>query len=257
MGHLAIWDIAFALGVFTQLMKIADWILRPKQQNWVRDLCDSITLRLEYTKPLTWFRNVQQHRTQYLVISGASVIFLLLLYSKFQVVQNSASIATFLLLWCIPTAFVFYRWGTGWIRWLYGDGRFRPFILKYLGFVFGGFLIICSIFSIQIAVVLPLVFLMNKLDPSGLWLRIVVFFYLLVVVPVAGVLGAWWIVIVSGYFVILMQIILIVLACVVAVLRAIAWRVVEYNKGPVAALSLLLTTACGFIAAYLHISLTP
>ena len=117
-------------------------------------------------------------------------------------------------------------------------------------------LIIQSIFSIQVAVVLPLLFFMDKLDASSLWFRIVVFFYLLVLVPLASVLGVWWIVTVSGYFVILMQIILIVLACVVAVLRAIAWRVVEYNKGPVAALSLLLTTACGFIAVYLHISRT-
>ena len=44
-------DVLFVVGVIVNLVKGADLILRPHQQKWLQDKCNSLALYLDYTKP--------------------------------------------------------------------------------------------------------------------------------------------------------------------------------------------------------------
>jgi hypothetical protein len=44
-------DYVFGVGLIVQVTKLLDWLLRPSQQEWLTDLCETITLRLDALHP--------------------------------------------------------------------------------------------------------------------------------------------------------------------------------------------------------------
>jgi len=246
MSQLIVWDVAVAVGVLVQATKLADWILRPKQQEWVRDIFDSITLRLDEAKPLRWFRLIERRSIQYsLVCTSAAAAIKIGLggYFKGRTGWTWNDLKTCLVLF-VPPFFIFYWWGHAIIGRIYGKGQFGPFVIKYVAFVLTSVL--------AGGLVLLLLYMTALVMPSSwsLGTRIDIAFAIMALL--GWVIIVSWIITVSGLFAITAQLILIVLAGLLIPLRAVAWRIVEYNKGPWAAISLLVTVICTAIDLYLR-----
>ncbi|HEV2146271.1 MAG TPA: hypothetical protein VGR37_02550 [Longimicrobiaceae bacterium] len=74
-------DLAFWISVILLLTREAGLILRPHQQQYVADLVEALTLRLEYIRPLLWLKG-RSLRTQArpLLLIGSSQLLLLVAY---------------------------------------------------------------------------------------------------------------------------------------------------------------------------------
>jgi len=242
------WDSAFILGLLIQTTKLADLILRPKQQEWVRNICESATLRLEYLRPLTWFGEIQNHKVQNFLVAQTAIIGIAFDAS----LKHFPFELTILYFWftCIPALFVLHTRGLPLVRWIYASGEFRSFIWRYFQFflVGGGVKIFIAMLSAYLAELIPL-----NLDPGNpLHVGALGIVMLFVFGPIAVLSICIWIILVMGLLAIFGQLILFGLAALIVPFRAIAWRVVEYNKGPWAALTLLATACVGAVDLYLH-----
>lgn len=258
-GPQTFWDAAFLLGLVTQATKLLDWILRPKQQKWVANVFDSIALRLHYAKPLTWFRAFGVPRVQVILIVVASAYLLIQdltsltnAITHFQDDQVVADL-TFYASYILGIGFavlVMLRWGVRLFRWIYGEGNFGTFFWRWLSVEISSSLGLAMMFGIFLAWFCVLA--ASNL-PSLLWqiLAVGLVFWMTATIALIWTVGM---ISLSGFLVIAVQLALVLLSLLIAPLRFIVWRVVEFNKGPVAALSLLTTVACGAIAGYLHLN---
>jgi len=75
----------FVVGLLINTLKGADLILRPHQQRWLQDKLDSLTLRLEYTRPLQWYARVAGLKVQIVLtaLSATLQVTLLLTIASF------------------------------------------------------------------------------------------------------------------------------------------------------------------------------
>jgi hypothetical protein len=60
-------QILLVAGILVNLIKGGELLLRPYQQKWLQDKCDTLALRLDYTKPLEWYLKFNQFKTQFLL----------------------------------------------------------------------------------------------------------------------------------------------------------------------------------------------
>jgi len=249
MSHYFIWDTAFALGIMLQVTKLADFLLRPKQQEWVRGKCESFTLRLEYFRPLTWFYQIQDHKIQNFFIAQVAVL-------AMAVDASLASLPlplmlVYLCILCGPAFLLLYTRGIPIVRWIYGNGHFGIFIWRYFQFLLIGGMLKLLIAAISVC---NNKFILPHIDPSNSFYSLMMFPLGLILLALASISLCVWIILVLGLFAIVAQLLLLALSAFVALFRAIAWRVVEYNKGPWAALTLLVTAILGCFDLYLHVT---
>lgn len=64
-------EILLIVGIFVNLIKGGELILRPHQQKWLQDKFETFVLMLDYTKPLEWYIN--KSRKKVFWISGWSI----------------------------------------------------------------------------------------------------------------------------------------------------------------------------------------
>jgi hypothetical protein len=63
-------QILLVVGVFINLVKGADLILRPHQQKWLQEQFESLALWLDYTRPLRFYKDTRRHMYhQFYVVS--------------------------------------------------------------------------------------------------------------------------------------------------------------------------------------------
>jgi hypothetical protein len=138
------WDIPFAVALLVQATKLGDWILLPDQKKAVQDCFDTVALKIDDVKPLSWFKSFKSNWKQHFVICfgvGLCVLAILSFVNDWHYLTASykgSSIVPSIIVWVglalVPAVGVYaiVRLGEDLVNWLYSDGRFRPFFVRYL-----------------------------------------------------------------------------------------------------------------------------
>jgi hypothetical protein len=253
MGHII--EILLVAGILANVLKGAELILRPHQQKWVQTKVEYMTLWLEYSKPLEWFRRITRKQIQIIAIVIILVIFLFILsdllmrwgifFSRDDKLTMAIMLFFVLINGLIPViALTVY--GSKFLYWLYSEGKFLVFLRKYFSFAVLSSMALFLLFHV-------IKWIASYLNPTEKITGIN--FHLLMACIVAGIfLCIFYIAFVISVlclFIIITQIILFVAEVILIALRAIAWRVSEYNKGAFAAVILVFTILLGAGEAYL------
>jgi hypothetical protein len=143
------------------------------------------------------------------------------------------------------SVFLFYRYAlkrhaAPLIDWLYSEGRFFTFVLRFLRFSFAYILIYLILLATAVGV--------------GKFPNPILFNIGRTVLTISSVfVFALNVVFLAGLIVIVFQALLLLLSSLIRFAEFITWKIVEYNKGAVAAITGLLTLALGMITAVFHI----
>jgi hypothetical protein len=280
-------EILFIVGVFVNLIKGADLILRPHQSAWIQDRFDSFALWLDFTRPLDWY--AKRH--------GAKKIFLILLSLTVAVFFSIFYISERQLIYLIfPIAFLFplvwairlirnkerfqaweesqsdrprtdaipikslnqlhYRLNAPLQNWLFrsstaGDYLVRPLVV----FIVGAFWI--ALWPSYVLGMFTLMDLMRPLMPLHGWKMLMWF------LPLGSLLAIGMILItifmvepaVTGIVCLVLcgtTVLMLLTEGILKVVRGTVWRIAEYNKGAFAAIALIVTVALGLAELYLR-----
>lgn len=258
---MTILDLVLIIGILTNVVKGADLILRPHQQKWINDKFESLTLWLDYAKPLKWFSNLATSRGQIILILIGSlelvaVAIIVLLFKRNDNVPRSERLTQILVLvislLCIPV--IVKRIGPKVTSWLFGDAKILRFLMRYILLIIGGYIIL----GLYQAVVMIFIWLfssrksyfdfMDATLDSNSWEHSA---YLISIMALWPFFTFFWILIQVGGIVLWAAVILFLLEVLLKIGRGIAWRITEYNKGAYAALTLILTIFIGIVDLYL------
>lgn len=239
------------VGVVANLLTLADFVVRPHQARWLQSKFERLLGVLNHMRPLLWARRASElNRANTLAIVGVIPVALAI-----SVLGIAAGLAlTSLLAIALAYGAIRLMWliSNRIVGWLVGDshpallGLRAVCILACLGISIAG--AIASVSSYDALIVKdPHADISNSAEFTMRWLLVVT------VVPGAIIVSA-------------ALLPAIAILCVVAVsatsellvmfLRGIVVRVVEYNKGAVAALVLLATVVVGIVRLCL-IGATP
>lgn len=252
-------DVVFVIGLLVNTIKLADLALRPHQQKRLQEWSEAMTIRLDDLKPLAWFQMFGKPKAwRILLFIGLAEFFAVALIAIFAQVHEEQvrsdiyivqALAILASLVSIP--YIVRRAGPRLMNWLFASQRPWIFIRRYCGLIAGGFTTFI-VYQMLLWLVLWLIFHKQASfgdffdgmdDPhspahwglvSGLLLCWPVFTFFWIAVQVGGL--ALWAVVFLGFAEFILKL-----------ARAIAWRLVEYNKGVFAALTLIVTAAVGII----------
>lgn len=260
-------EILLIVGILTNVLKGAEILLRPHQQKKVQTFFDHLTLKLEYTSPLKWFGYFLKNKIQVVFITIASLFLLIgylgillsdfadLYYERYSddhsypadipIFVITIAVAICIAIWAVPTSIVLIYRGNRVVKWLYAEGNSSIFTKRL--FYFWGVPVFFNMVPILGLIPIVPAIILEKILPSILF-WIFLFIYALALVIVSG---CWSVIGFAAYFTFLAQITCFCLEVLVRLLRAIAWRIVEYNKGAFAAVILLFTVLLGVVETYL------
>lgn len=231
--------ILLTIGILTNLLKGADLLLYSHQKKWVQSKFETLTLWLEYTKPLSWYTKFTSKKGRSILLTFISL--LLFYFWSPDLTIGSLSILPWLPVISLAVSLIFLRrYIVRMADWVLGDQSY-PFVINR-AFILGGITAISfNIFWMVIAVALRV---MNDVTPDiqyVMWI-VTVMLVILIMMPCIA-LGAE------------LLFMLLCLTCIVFLLvifeyalklfRGIAWRIIEYDKGVYAALTLILTIGLG------------
>ena len=236
-------ELLFIIGLLINLTKGADLMLRPYQQKWIQSKTETLALWLEYAYPLKWLGKLTTRKAHIVI----AIIAVALYYSIFFLwVIPSTSISIFERI--IIHGIGFYalcRSAYLFVKWLLSDDnpvkfvhRFILVLIVLIGIIIGGLIV----FYVWIG---------DETISFRIYeLGIIKLIILVVVLSLAIALMIAWLIV----GIIFPLIILIYLVQTLILLsRAVVWRIVEYNKGVWAALTLLATIVLGSIELYLKV----
>jgi hypothetical protein len=256
-GHML--DAALALGVLINLVKAGDLVLRPNQQARVQAWIEDLTLRVEEIRPIGWLeRLTRPHAHVVLVLVGVFEFVLVLLLvtlvpagktAALGPVGSNVFVMQLVAIVCSVPALVLTakRYGPPFVAWLLGPAPVRGVTRRFLKTLVLGFLVL----GLYEVILFGLVFFLWGDVPfdamelpigeggPGIWVLggglLVVwpaFTWFWVITQVAGLI--LWAIVGVRFFEMLLKWI-----------RALCWRVVEYNKGAWAAVVLIITIMLG------------
>ena len=235
-------DIALIISILVQLTKFSDFIFSEKQKKIFQNKAEDFTLRLSELNPQRYMQLVFQERFSrnfalaiaYAILFAFSGALIYALSENGKVVRfksvSEVIGGTFII--CLTGAIGFKIYGFRLLNWLLRR-KFWFFVLRWylLSLVMNILIILIS------GIVIGEDFGIHKtVQYSVLWLIILSGF---------GVIS--YVLLLYGMVVILYQIILFIIIILVKFSKWFAWRVAEYNKGAIAAISLVLTIALGII----------
>jgi hypothetical protein len=250
-------EILLYIGVLATLLKGADIILRPKQQAWVQEKFETLTLRLDYTKPLTWYAKFKIRKNRVvLIIVSALLYFILAIGLAWRNWQPYTQYN--LMMVAVFTFFVVlefmdrHRSEHPIIKFLLSGQGFLIFLLRPILILAAGAAIILA----YLAIVTVLVWFMIS-D------QVVIFIILLYgSIAILGILITFNIPLVQiemlavlSLCIVCVAIFLLVTEGAIRILRGIAWRIVEYNKGAYAAIILFITIILAIIELFMKAKL--
>ncbi len=277
-------ELLLVVGILVNLIKGADLILRPYQQKWLQDKFDTLTLKLDYSRPLDWYVSTSRKRIYWISI-GVFIVGLYalsFLYEKFVGLGELHEFRTgyewiicsvlFLILLMRdlikyfrkrdkeeqeiskgPERSTVTEWIIGWVM---SSNGFAGQILRVLLMGFGASMIVIVSFYV---LALYLSFLIKWLLPPGKEGHIG--WYFLLAFPGTFLLGFVLIFslrgVVASFFIITLSIVFLLTELLLKCLRAIFWRIAEYNKGAFAAIVLLVTIVLGITELYLKTRTLP
>ena len=254
-------DAAFFLGVLATCVQAADFLIRPAQKQRIQLFAEAATLHLEEIRPLEWlkfFRTAKARQLLYLtIVCGYQLRSVYHGWESRQVLTHDQMVvgpALFLL--GLPLLALSFWYGPILVGWLYSDGKLTRFLERWL------LLIYTTFFGILLGIA-GLLYAFHKtsepqLDterafhdlatsfPSLMMMASICMVYVLMALfSETSLLSTVGAVIVAAY------IFAFILELGLKILRAFAWRVVEYNKGASPAILLILTSILGLWKLYL------
>ncbi len=246
---ISILNFTFVIGVLIQFIKLGDLILRPHQQKKIQELAESFVLRLEYVKPMEWFKSLIKRGWVFWFnyCTSSAMMYVSIEYffeniKKSHGIYNNLVIAVTTLSMILGTLFIFHKYGHKLFIWLYSESRFKLFIVRYIYIILAYFLIMALgclvVYYLQLCILNSGYFIVRFL-----FMSLLLFFTLLF--AVYGTTSC--VVICAAGYVLNFYFFLLILTIILKFLRAIVWRIVEYNTGAWAAYTLLATVAIGII----------
>lgn len=245
-------EILLIIGIFANLLKGADLLLRRKQQDWIQEKFEILTLRLDYTRPLDWYTGFKSRKARLSFIIASSLLYFSLDISISLINWNQVTVY-----WLLLRVLVI-----SWITWQFIDRTKREHpLIKFIlsGERFNLFLSRpCLILAMGIAINIALatlliafflsyisgelvgciILLYSELFILGLFLT----FMPIIEIEMLAVLSL---------LVLLTSVILLISEALLRIIRGIAWRIVEYTKGAYAAIVLLITVVLSILELYL------
>jgi hypothetical protein len=239
-------DFPLAIAALVQVTKVLEILLSPAQQKWIQTTVETVTLLLAEIKPLRWFQILQIKQAQR-ILTWTAVYVIIFATFEWVLLASPDSIASVDILIPAFCLFLSPRYGmmeyvARLINWLYSEGRFRTFAFRLLCFY-------CLYIIFTLSVISAIAFLSGFFFPIKPPPKVLTNVVLVVISMWFLVSGT---VIVSGSIVILAQTFLLLLSALIRFAEFITWKIVEYNKGAVAAISGFLTLALGIITAVFH-----
>jgi len=237
-------DLAFVLALLVQFTKGTDLLLRTHHQRWVQTTAETVTLWLSEVAVLRWYservnaRLVAVVDTGVLVFWGVDLLFMertalpKTLPPSILDVSSEVHLISILILGIATVILVRRKVNAPLRSWLHARGRFWLFLVR--------FVLVVAVFLAFAFVVLRWIVPWAEEQ----YLRNGVPFDVMMILALPfGALGAiLQIHIITGVLVIAVRVLVGLAALSVWLLREFMWRVVEYNKGAWAALSLAVTT---------------
>jgi hypothetical protein len=229
-------DILFITGVLINFIKGADLILRPHQQKWLQKKFESITLWLEYFKPLAWLSKLTTARGQIILLMTGSIEFVgvavvvLLTQNNERVSTRDRFIQLIVIgLGVLSLPIIVRRVGPKLTKWLWGDGRFDKFALRFLLLIFGGYIFL-FFYMFVVGLVIWLFSshknyfdLMEATMASSGWENVAYSASLLIIWPLFTL---FWVILQVSGLVLWAIVLLFLFEIVLKFFRGFAWRVV-------------------------------
>ncbi len=273
-------DAALILSVLASLLGLSELVLRESQMRAIRRFADEITLRLDYCRPLHWFNSLQNPSP---AIPFAAFLSYVVLYAGFA---GNLCCLPDLVLFCLfilssvgtillCRALVQWRRAESVLRLLKGDHSIwhllcRTFRIAKQSLWQGLVLGIPATIATQFVSFLMVLMVLLVLFAFNLHFETESTVATSLSESVAFLSSLVTLIIVSGYlyklhperfllwqFGIPIVIVVITLACLLVSLelafkfiRGLLWRIVEYQKGPVAALTLIATAILGIVKVF-------
>lgn len=257
-------DTLLVISVLVSLLNLGDWILRPSQKKVVDGALETLTLKLEYTRPIGWFGRLAEPKVARRWTVFCGLFFFLFFVLSASPGAKGGALALLYDLWTRTTVLQLRVAAP-----LVNAGH--PEVV--FGIVFAG-LAASSIIAILVLGRIGPRLTARLATPAKFWPyfgKMLLLYGLSALFMFVSSLGAehagdqWWYLPI-GLPIWLLQLVPVVL-CTVALLmftlvpvfgvlelllklaRGIAWRIVEYSKGPWAAVILLATVSLGVYKA--------
>lgn len=253
----SILDITFIIGVILNFTKGADLFLLESQKQKIQNYFESFTLFVDDIKPINWFEMLKQKKAQRIILLVAIGIICILIFADLyqqysnprnetgttlgeRINSNSLYIA---FTWLLSIPFIF-KFGVKLNRWILAKNNLLVFFLRYLGYTIISLVLITSMtmLSLWISSIIENSQLFD-LEPGTRGFNFFII-TMLVFFPFTllflGNLAVY-------NFIILFAIFQIFLNVFLVLLKAIFWRIVEYNKGVYSVIILFVTIVLGII----------
>lgn len=245
----------FIAGVLTQFLKLTDFLISKDQQKWIQDQAELIALRVDAVKPLNFYRTlITKRNIKFLTIAYIVSAPLFIIVPPFFEIELQTGEQIPFVFACLSGTiafgylinWVFQKHGQSNVEYFYAGGKFQDFFIRYLKSMMRGaaFIIIYSMW-----------YILTPLFPEHWQIVIVILpgvgFIILLFIKFGEVL-LWYAFQFIGLIICATWLALFVLSTIVALVRGIVWRIATYNKGAMAAITLLITLILGIVELYLR-----
>jgi hypothetical protein len=258
-------DIAFVIGLLVNILKASDMILRPHQQKRLQESVESLVLWLEDCKPISAVEHVMNPKVQDALLTASYAVLvawaslawmfsvLISLSPGMRRIRNhrigSDPLVTILfVLINLPVLVLLLprmkRLGRASVKWLLSDGKLTAFSRNYFLVYIGS--VIPVILEWALFFVLP--HFLPEIQHS-LWNVLYLIFGTLTMPFLSLIL----ILQIVGFVIVFLTLLKWTNEILLKMTRALIWRVVEYDKGIVAALVLIITVVLAISEAYLRL----
>jgi len=238
-GMRRLLDLLTTVGILINVAKGGDLLLREHQRKFVQSKAKSVAEYLDKLRPLNWFGKLTTSKTTKILLALLSMI----LYLGYSLRQGGTYVAPeelwrkivfFLVMGftvCVMLAlfgYYFYSYVTyPVVGWLLKDNNVRLFLLR---------------FSIITVAYLAFTCITKDHAYTAFWK---VFLYAMLFV---SLVLAWY----AGAIILSLMIMIMIAQFLVFLMRALIWRIVEYNRGAWAAIVLIITIILGAVELLLR-----
>ncbi|MGC2237980.1 MAG: hypothetical protein WA584_17605 [Pyrinomonadaceae bacterium] len=280
-------EILLVIGIFVNFVKGAELILRPHQQKWLQEKSDWLALYLDYTRPIKWYNNEITKKKTFSIIYLVIILTLMVsaLFSEIAPLYIKLLVIAFLLL-LIFTVFLeglsffdrTYKPATPvsdiftspkrerMLHRLEMERRLFTWVINgtdFINHLLKMFLLVISTSLLIVAIYFSFNILFNLSDTYRHFVTIgmVIFVILIYEFQFAKNCGYYLFIFIfagiTSFIALIVCFFLIIAEFMLAVIRAIVWRIAEYNKGAFAALILIITAILGVTEFYWRLKYPP
>lgn len=260
-------NVLLVIGVLANLLNLGDFVLRPHQKQAFQRLMETITLWFEYTKPISWYKKLSERRY---ALAYATFCGLFLAYAFFApggADLLGGALAFLVDLWANTTRFQLLGFAS-----LISTPRSDPapaIVYAYIGL---------SIVAATLALIIKGPWVTEYLSGPGrigIYFRRLIFVYVVsVCIMSLSMLGAkhfgnqyWYLplglpisvsliipIVINavGLLMIILMVLFFAIELILKLVRAVAWRIVEYSDGAWSAIILICTVAIGLYKVFVE-----